>query len=84
MATDRPALTVYSRKECHLCDEMIGALRRLQGPYHFDLAVVDVDGNRELERRHGAKVPVVMHGEREFCRYRLDTPGITAYLSNFR
>ena len=84
MATERPALTVFGRKDCHLCDEMFGALRRLQGPFQFDLALVDVDGDPELQRRHGEYVPVLMHGERELCHYALDLAGVTAYLSEFR
>ena len=43
MATDRVALTVYSRNYCHLCDDMIEALRRLQGLFHFEITVIDVD-----------------------------------------
>jgi hypothetical protein len=85
VATDaRPKLTVYSRAYCHLCDEMIEALRKLQGLFPFDLEIIDVDGNGELERCHGEKVPVLMHGERELCHYRLEAAAVTAYLSNFR
>ena len=85
METDaRVKLTVYSRAYCHLCDEMIGALRKLQGPFQFDIEVVDVDGDPELERRYGEKVPVLMHRERELCHYRLEPAAVTAYLSNFR
>lgn len=85
MATGtRPALTVYSRAYCRLCDEMIEALRELQGLFPFDFEVIDVDGDAALERRHGEKVPVLMHGERELCRYRIDSADVTAYLSIFR
>jgi glutaredoxin len=79
-----PNLTVYSRNDCHLCEEMIEALRGLQGLFAFQLAVVDVDSDPELERRHGEKVPVLMHGERELCHFRLDSAAVTAYLSKIR
>ena len=85
MATGRATiLTVYSRNYCHLCEEMIEALRGLQGLFQFKLAVVDVDADPELERRHGDKVPVLMHGERELCHFRLDPAAVTAYLSKIR
>ena len=84
MGTDRLSLTVYSRNDCHLCDEMIGALRGLQGPFHFEITVIDVDTDPELGRRHGDKVPVLTHGARELCHYALDVAGVTAYLSKFR
>ena len=80
MAT-RPALTVYGRAGCHLCEEMIEALRGLQGLYRFEIAVVDVDSEPELERRHGHAVPVLMHGKRELCRHRLEPEAVTAYLA---
>ena len=85
MQTDGPPkLTVYSRAYCHLCEEMIEALRSLQGLVRFEIVVIDVDSNPELERRFGEKVPVLMHGTRELCRYRLDFAAVTAYLSEFR
>jgi len=85
MGTERPpTLTVYSRNYCHLCEEMIEALRGLQGLGRFEIAIVDVDADPELERRHGDKVPVLMHGERELCHYRLESSIVTAYLSKIR
>lgn len=85
MATEaRPTLTVYSRAYCHLCEEMIEALRALQGLFQFEIAVIDVDADPDLERRHGDKVPVLMHDGRELCHYRLETAVVTAYLSKIR
>ena len=85
MATDPPAtLTVYSRNYCHLCDEMIAALRELQGRFHFQLAVVDVDGDPALERRYGERVPVLVCDGLELCHYRLATAEITAFLLGIR
>lgn len=75
-------LTVYSRADCHLCDEMLEALRNLQGLRHFEIQVVDVDSDPELCRRHGEKVPVLMHGSRELCHFRLEPAAVTAYLAN--
>jgi glutaredoxin len=79
-----PTLTVYSRSYCHLCEEMIEALRGLQGLARFEIAIVDVDADPELERRHGEKVPVLMHGGHELCHYRLEPSAVTAYLSKIR
>jgi hypothetical protein len=84
MATDRPTLTVYSRADCHLCDEMIEALRSLQGLFQFEIAVLDVDAEPVLARRHGDQVPVLMHGGVELCHFRLEPEIVTAYLSKIR
>ena len=82
--SNQPTLTVYSRAYCHLCDEMIEALRGLQGRFRFEIAVLDVDADPDLERRHGDKVPVLMHGGMELCHYRLEPAIVTAYLSKIR
>jgi thioredoxin reductase (NADPH) len=85
VATEPPLiLTVYSRAYCHLCAEMIEALQGLQGLFHFDIAVIDVDADPELERRHGESVPVLMHDGRELCHFRLVPAIVTAYLSQIR
>jgi hypothetical protein len=77
----RPRLTVYSRSYCHLCDEMIEALGLMQDGKRFEVHVVDVDSDPQLDERYGERVPVLVHGERELCHYRLDVPAVTAYLA---
>jgi hypothetical protein len=79
-----PQLTLYSRVHCHLCDEMIAGLHRMQPQHAFTLNVVDVDRDRRLAARFGADVPVLVHGARELCRHRLDAAGVGAYLSGVR
>ena len=69
MVTDAaPTLTLYSRNYCHLCDEMIAALLVLQDIAAFNLEVVDVDADPELEQRLGERVPVLMAGARNCAR----------------
>jgi hypothetical protein len=74
-------LTLYSRAHCHLCDEMLGALRSLQGPGRFEVEVVDVDGDAALRQRYGEDVPVLVHDGRELCRHRLDAETVVGYLA---
>lgn len=80
----QPRLTVYGRRYCHLCDDMIAALQVLQGRYSFEFDVVDVDTDRVLDTSLGERVPVLMHGEHELCHYFLNEAAVTAYLSNLR
>ena len=83
--SDEPSrLTVYSRHDCHLCEKMIAALQFLQGRFRFDVQVVDVDSDPDLAERHGPRVPVLAHGERELCHYFLDWATVTEYLSKMR
>ncbi len=78
------ALTLYSRRWCHLCDDMLAGLQTLQARLPFELAVIDVDSESALEQRYGEKVPVLLHGERELCHYHLDLPAVTDYLLEIR
>lgn len=74
-------LTLYSRQGCHLCDEMLEVLRQLQGPGRFGIEVVDVDSDPGLARRHGERVPVLMHGAVELCHHRVDAGALASYLA---
>ena len=77
-------LTLYSRKGCHLCDDMAAALRGLRGVRRFTLEVVDVDSSADLARQYGDRVPVLACGAHELCHARLDTAALTAFLSGIR
>jgi thioredoxin reductase (NADPH) len=79
-----PKLTVLSREYCHLCDDLLAALRRYQGRYDFDIEVIDVDRHPALEARWGDKVPVVLDGEIEVCRYHLDPHAVDARLARMK
>ena len=76
-------LTLYSREYCHLCHEMLAALQRLPEA-SFRLEVVDVDRHPDLEARYGEWVPLLMHGNIELCRYRLEVGRVRAYLAELR
>jgi CO dehydrogenase nickel-insertion accessory protein CooC1 len=74
-------LRVYAREQCHLCEDMIAALRELQARHPFHLDVIDVDGDDNLRLRYGVRVPVLVAGDgEEICQYHLDRDALDAYL----
>ena len=77
-------LTVLSREWCHLCDELLEALRPLALELGVDIEVFDVDFDPSLEERWGELVPVVLSGQTELCHYHLDPSAIRAHFRNFR
>jgi hypothetical protein len=79
-----PKLTVLSREYCHLCEELITALKRFQGRYSFEIEVIDIDRRPDLEERWGDKVPVLLDGDLEICHYFLDAEAVDARLSRMR
>jgi c-di-GMP-related signal transduction protein len=80
-----PEVVVYSRPECHLCEEAMAAIVALheQG-YCFVLREVDIDSDELLLRRFLERIPVVeVDGaivselvlDQAALRARLDTVG---------
>ena len=80
----KPRLTVLSREYCHLCHDLIQALKQFQGRYDFEIEVVDVDANPRLEEKWGDKVPVLLDGDREICHYFLDADAVDARLARMK
>lgn len=78
------AFTVFSRAGCHLCDVMVEELRALTEGDEVVIDVVDVDSAEALRAAYGVHVPVLMLGDEEVCRYRLDRGRVEACLSAAR
>ena len=62
-------VTLYSRKDCHLCNEARADLEALQGDVPHKLVVMDVDGDPRLQKEFGLEIPVVVAGP-----FRLKAP----------
>ena len=73
-------LVVYSRQNCHLCDELLDELEPLANG-RLDLEVRDVDTRDEWREAYGWRVPCVEYGDRLVCEYRLDRTAISAILA---
>ena len=79
--------TLYSRSWCHLCEDMLAALRKLETPGRpFDIDVVDVDADPALVERFDELVPVLYGdlAEPELCHYFLDEAAVSRYLERFQ
>ncbi|MGH8735987.1 MAG: glutaredoxin family protein [Burkholderiales bacterium] len=75
-------LTLYGRRYCHLCEDMLRALEVLQDELQFTVQTVDVDADPLLEARFGERVPVLVDpDEREICHYFLDLTALTDRLA---
>jgi uncharacterized membrane protein len=55
-------VTLYTREDCSLCDEVKADLAELQSVVPHRLVEVDVDSDPVLTARHGESVPVVEAG----------------------
>jgi predicted thioredoxin/glutaredoxin len=74
-------LTVVHRRDCALCEEMLNELAALGRSVALPpVAVVDVDADPLLQRRHGLDVPVLLLDGSVVCRHRLDRDELTRLL----
>lgn len=74
-------LTLYSRPECHLCEELLAELLPLL-PASVAVDKVDVDSSVALERRYGPRIPVLAAGGVEISGYPLDQDRLRRYLDS--
>ena len=71
---------VYSRRGCHLCEEMLEELEPLLRGRAL-LEVVDVDDSTEWVERFGDRVPVLERDGEVVCEFRLDREALAGALA---
>lgn len=75
-------LTLYVRRDCHLCAEMHRELLAWNSQSSFSVDLVDIDSDADLADRYGLKVPVLVGGDEEICHYFLDEDQLARYLNS--
>ncbi|MGH7794033.1 MAG: glutaredoxin family protein [Candidatus Binatia bacterium] len=66
-----PKLTLYSRGDCCLCEEMKDAIRQVTAKIALDLEEIDVDSSAELQDEYGDEVPVLFINGKKAFKYRV-------------
>ena len=60
-------VTLYGRPGCHLCEEALEVVRRVQAAHPFALVEIDIETDDELLKRHLERIPVIaVDGEQLF------------------
>ena len=77
--------TLYSRSYCHLCEDMLIALRALVG-HAVAVDVIDVDADPALVERYDELVPVLVgHRDGEpplqLCHYFLNENKVSEFIA---
>ena len=73
-------LRLFSRPECHLCDELAIALHPLIVG-RARLEIVNIDDDLDLKKRYGLRIPVLIGDGHELSTYPLDSAAVEAYLA---
>ena len=66
-----PQVVLYSRKACHLCDQVKSTLIHLEKRGGFTWREVDIDSDPELQQKFNDQVPVVFIDGKKAFKYRM-------------
>ena len=64
-------LTLFSKPDCHLCEDLRRLLDELQPAYGFVVDEVDISADTDLFARYRYDIPVLMREGRELARGRI-------------
>jgi glutaredoxin len=60
-------VTIYSRPGCHLCEEALTTLARLQARASFEVHEINIEADDALHARYLERIPVIaLDGEELF------------------
>ena len=64
-------VVIYSKPECHLCDEAKAAIQAAGCEGEYTLAEVNIESDPELRRRYRYDIPVITLDGVEAFRHRV-------------
>jgi len=62
-------VTVYSKPDCHLCEDAMAILEGLQQELRFTLRELDISADDALLRAYFERIPVIEIDGEELCEY---------------
>jgi glutaredoxin len=65
-------VTIYSRQNCHLCEVAKEVVESARNVVEFELAIVFIEGDAELEKLYGEEVPVTTINGRRHDYFKVD------------
>ena len=77
-------ITVYGRTGCHLCEDALQLLQSMQDELNFELEEILIDGNEELEKMYGEKIPVTLIDGKHHDFWRVDPERFRSSLETHR
>ena len=77
-------VTVYSRHGCHLCEDAVKTLESMREELAFEIEIIYIDGNPELEKLYGNEVPVIHIDGQHHDFYRIDPERFRTSLEKHR
>ena len=65
-------VTLYSKPDCHLCEDALLALNALKEELRFELRELDITADEALHRAYFERIPVLELDGEQLCEYFVD------------
>jgi glutaredoxin len=65
-------ITLYTKPDCHLCEDALAELHAVRAQLPFELEVRDITTDEALHRAYFERIPVVMIDGEELFEYFVD------------
>jgi glutaredoxin len=77
-------ITIYGRTGCHLCEDALATLQSMQQELNFEIKEILIDGDAELEKMYGEKIPVTQIDGEHHEFWRVDPERFRSCLEKHR
>lgn len=75
-------LFLYTSKDCKLCSEMQETLEKILPARGLSCHLIDIEGDPDLKHRYGARLPVLVGGNKEICEVVFDREALESFISD--
>jgi len=83
-ASEVSTVIVYSKPDCHLCEDAMAVLLGLRAELGFTLRELDISADDALHRAYFERIPVVEVDGEELCEYILEEAVVRERLESRR
>ena len=73
---------LYAAEGCHLCESARAVIDSVRDEFPFELRVIDITGDPELEERFRERIPVVLVDGEEAFTYFVHPDGLRRRLTS--
>lgn len=65
-------VTIYTKKDCHLCEEAKAVLSKFAREYPLIVDEIDIESDSAIFEKYRYEIPVVLLNDRKIFKYRID------------
>lgn len=77
-------VTLYTKPGCHLCQDALDVLLRVQADTPFELVQADITADEALHRAYFERIPVVLVDGEHLCDFFVDEHALIERLESRR